>query len=155
VDRGFQLAYVCAYRVMRVYWSLRHPETHGSLVTLWHRGEVLLIRNSYLRYYCLPGGYVRRGETARHAALRELSEEVGVSGDEGALDLLVDETSDWAGKRDHVVIFALEVPERPVIHVDHREVVDASWWTPAAALELELFPPARKAIQRWSDRPRA
>jgi hypothetical protein len=61
IDRGFQLAYVCAYRMMRVYWMLRRPATHGALVALWNGGEVLLVKNSYARYYGLPGGYVRRG----------------------------------------------------------------------------------------------
>jgi ADP-ribose pyrophosphatase YjhB (NUDIX family) len=137
---------------MRMYWAVRHPTTHGSLVALWNRGEVLLVRNSYLTYYCLPGGYVRRGETARQAALRELSEEVGVSVGGDCLELLLDETNDWAGKRDHVEIFAIELPVRPEVRVDHREVVDAAWWTPDRALSLELFPPVRRVIERWRDR---
>src|SRR5258708_6382783 len=51
VDRGFQFAYQCAYQLMRTYWKLTRPTTHGTLVTLWNQGEVLLVRNSYVRYY--------------------------------------------------------------------------------------------------------
>ncbi|MBV9946205.1 MAG: NUDIX hydrolase, partial [Myxococcales bacterium] len=98
------------------------------------------------------GGYVRRGETARQAALRELAEEVGVTEDPDRLEQVVDETNIWVGKRDHVEIFALELPERPAVRVDHREVVAADWWPPARALELDLFPPARRAIERYRDR---
>ena len=148
VDRAFQLAYVCAYRMMRVYWSVRRPTTNGALVTLWNRGEVLLVRNSYVHYYTLPGGYLRRGETSRQAALRELREEVGVTAQSDDLTLLIDETHDWEGKQDHVSIFALELEERPVIKVDHREVIDASWFAPEDALKLDLFPPLRRAIER-------
>ena len=61
VDRGFQFAYVCAYQLMRTYWRLSRPNTHGTLVTMWNAGEVLLVRNSYVNYYSAPGGYVRGG----------------------------------------------------------------------------------------------
>ncbi len=147
VDRGFQLAYVCAYRLMRGYWALRHPETHGALVVIRSGGEVLLVRNSYVPYYSLPGGYVQRHETARQAALRELTEEVGVSVSAEALELVRDETHDWEGKRDHVEIFTLEVAVRPNVFVDHREVVEASWWSPERALSLNLFPPLRRVLE--------
>ncbi len=152
VDRSFQLAYVCAYQLMRGYWALRHPETHGALVLLRNQGEVLLVRNSYVSYYSLPGGYVRRNETAREAALRELREEVGVTTSAESLRLLVDETNDWEGKRDHVEIFALDVADRPRVVVDYREVVEASWWRPEQALALNLFPPIRRALQAGEPR---
>jgi ADP-ribose pyrophosphatase YjhB (NUDIX family) len=148
IDRGFQLAYVCAYRAMRTYWRLRHPTTHGSLVTLWNDGEVLLVKNSYVPYYSLPGGYVRRGEPARDAVIRELREEVGVAADVDRLELVLEKTHDWEGKRDHVQIFSLDVPSRPDIEVDHREVVEAAWWRPERALALQLFPPLREVIEQ-------
>src|SRR5688572_17354680 len=55
-DRAFQLAYKAAYRLMRAYWTVRKPNTHGALVALWNGGNVLLVRNSYVPYYSLPGG---------------------------------------------------------------------------------------------------
>lgn len=152
VDRGFQLAYVGAYRIMRLYWALRRPTTNGSLVALYSDGELLLVRNSYLRYYSLPGGYMRRGETARDAAVRELAEEIGVAVDPGMLELVVDETNDWEHKHDHVRIFSLDLAERPEVRVDHREVVQALWCKPESALSLDLFPPVRRAIERRLER---
>jgi ADP-ribose pyrophosphatase YjhB (NUDIX family) len=148
VDRGFQLAYVCAYRAMRTYWKVRRPTTHGTLVALWNGGEVLLVRNSYVPYYSLPGGYLRRGETARDAVVRELTEEVGIAADPEKLELVLERTHDWEGKHDHVQIFSLDLPSRPKIEVDHREVVEASWWSPERALALNLFPPLRDVIER-------
>jgi 8-oxo-dGTP diphosphatase len=147
VDRGFQLAYVCAYRAMRTYWKFRRPTTHGALVTLWNGGEVLLVRNSYVSYYSLPGGYLRSGETARDAAVRELTEEVGIAARPDQLELILDRTHDWEGKHDHVQIFALELSSRPAVAVDHREVLEASWWSPERALKLELFPPLRDVLE--------
>ena len=127
IDRGFQIAYVCAYQLMRTYWKVSHPSTHGALVTLWNSGEVLLVRNSYVPYYSAPGGYVRSGEASRDAAIRELKEETGVAARAEQLELVYDAVNEWEGKRDHVEIFALDVPERPRIEVDNREVVEASW----------------------------
>jgi len=148
IDGAFRVAYQCAYRLMKAYWGIRHPTTHGALVMLWNEGEVLLVRNSYVRYYSAPGGYVRKGESGRAAALRELKEEVGLAAREQDLSLVVDETQEWAGKSDHVQIYSLDLAARPRIHVDHREVIEASWFPPERALELDLFPPLRSAIQK-------
>jgi 8-oxo-dGTP diphosphatase len=147
VDRGFQWAYVCAYQLMRAYWGVRHPTTHGTLVALWNQGEVLLVRNSYVRFYSIPGGYIRRGETAREAAARELSEEVGIAVQSAELGLELEATHEWEGKRDHVQIFGLELGSRPAVAVDHREVIEAAWWSPERALSLELFPPLRTVLE--------
>jgi ADP-ribose pyrophosphatase YjhB (NUDIX family) len=147
VDRGFQLAYVCAYRAMRTYWRVRRPTTHGTIIALWNRGEVLLVRNSYVPYYSAPGGYIRAGETARDAVVRELREEVGIEADPASIEFELDRTHEWEGKHDHVQIFSLDLPERPEIAVDNREVIEASWWAPEAALRLDLFPPLRDVIE--------
>jgi len=153
VDRLYQLAYRGAYRLMRVYWAVRRPNTHGALVAVWYQGEILLVRNSYVRYHSLPGGYVRRGETGRDAALRELREEVGVAARAEALTLVLDRTSDWEGKRDRVEIFALEATARPEVAIDHREVVEAGWYPPARALGLALFPPLRAILAQRAGAP--
>lgn len=147
VDRSFQLGYKLAYRMMRVYWGVRRPATHGALVTLWNQGELLLIQNSYVRYRSLPGGYVGRYETGAEAAVRELREEIGVVARIEQLEKVYDEVKDWEGKRDHVEVFKLELPARPVVRIDHREVVSAGWYTPARALELDLFPPIRLILE--------
>lgn len=143
LDRSFQLAYKVAYRMMRVYWGVRRPATHGALVTLWNQGELLLIQNSYVKYRSLPGGYVGRYETGAEAAVRELREEIGVMARTEQLEKVYDEVKNWEGKRDHVEVFELELEARPLIRIDHREVISAAWYTPARALELDLFPPIR------------
>jgi 8-oxo-dGTP pyrophosphatase MutT (NUDIX family) len=147
VDRTFQLAYKGAYQLMRTYWRVRRPTTHGALVVLWHEGELLLVRNSYVGYYTLPGGYIQSGESSRQAAIRELAEEIGLRALPSELELALDTTHDWEGKHDHVEIFTLDVTARPKIQVDHREVIEASWYSPTRALELNLFPPLRTVIE--------
>jgi ADP-ribose pyrophosphatase YjhB (NUDIX family) len=132
---------------MRLYWRLTHPTTEGALVALWNRDEVLLVRNSYVPYYCVPGGYIRRGEAAADAVVRELAEEVGISASVADLQLVLDRTHEWEGKTDHVRIFSLDVATRPEVRVDHREVIEASWWPPEKALALTLFPPLRTVLE--------
>jgi 8-oxo-dGTP pyrophosphatase MutT (NUDIX family) len=148
VDRAFQLSYNIAYRLMRTYWRVKRPVTHGALVAIWHAGEVLLVRNSYVPYYSAPGGYVRKHEDARSAAVRELREEVGIHVAPEQLTLALEVTRPWEYKHDHVQIFDLTVSERPNIQVDHREVVDAAWFTPARAMKLDVFPPLKAVIER-------
>ena len=132
---------------MRTYWAVRRPSTHGALVILWNDGEVLLVQNSYVRYRSLPGGYVARHETGREAAVRELSEEIGLTAQVDQLEKVFDQVKDWEGKRDHVEIFSLELDRRPEIRIDHREVIDAGWFSPERALRLDLFPPIRVVLE--------
>jgi 8-oxo-dGTP diphosphatase len=146
VDFAFQLGYAGAYQLARAYWRVRRPLTHGALVTLWCKGQVLLVRNSYVPYYSAPGGYLHRGETARAAAIRELREEVGVVAAPDRLTQVLELTHDWEGRRDHVVIFSLELAERPLVQVDYREVVEAFWFEPEQVQRSDVFPPLKQAI---------
>lgn len=147
MDRLYQTAYKGAYKMMRVYWAVRRPDTHGALVAIWHGGRILLVKNSYLEYFSLPGGYVRLEETGKGAAVRELLEEVGIGITEDKLEPALDITHDWEGKRDHVEIFRLDLPYEPKIKVDNREVVSAQLYTPEEALKLKLFPPIAQHIR--------
>jgi 8-oxo-dGTP diphosphatase len=147
LDGLFRLGYRCAFQALRLYWNLAHPDTHGALVALWHGGRVLLVQNSYVAFRSLPGGRVERGESARQAAVRELREEVGIIIPPDALHPVVDVIHHWEGKRDHVEIFAIELPAPPAIAVDNREVIWAALMDPAAALSSNLFPPVRLAIE--------
>lgn len=148
LDLAWQLAYMTAYQVVRLYWHVRRPATHGALVVLWCKGHALLVRNSYVRYYSAPGGYLHAGETARQAAVRELREEVGLEVAPERLQQALELTHDWEGRRDHVVVFLLEVEERPTIQVDYREVVEAFWFQPEEVARSNVFPPLKEVIAR-------
>ena len=148
LDRTFQLGFKVAYRMLRTYWRVRRPPTHGALVLLWNAGEVLLVRNSYVPWYSAPGGFVKRGEEARAAAVRELVEEVGLRVQDEQLSLALEVTFPWEFKQDHVKVFEVELAERPVIHVDQREVIEAVWLEPRVAVGLHVFPPLKAAIQQ-------
>lgn len=146
LDRAYQLAYVCAYRLLRVYWHIRRPTTNGALIAIWAEGRVLLVRNSYVPYYSAPGGYMRSSEDPRDAARRELAEETGIQVGTDDLELALDLTHPWEGKLDHVRIFNLALAQRPTVEIDRREVIEARWCTPGEALTLNVFPPLKQVI---------
>jgi 8-oxo-dGTP pyrophosphatase MutT (NUDIX family) len=148
IDAAYRLMYRLAYKLMKAYWKARRPLKHGALVAIWHEGRVLIVKNSYVDYYSLPGGYVKRGERAWEAAARELREELALDVDPKELALEVDVTHDWEGRRDHVVIFDLHLDYAPAVQVDNREVVAAEFLTPEQALARKLFPPLRKHVEQ-------
>ena len=148
IDRAFQLAYFCAYRVLRTYWRVRHPTTDGALIAIWSKGEVLLVRNSYVPYYSAPGGYMHSTEDPAEAAVRELAEEVGIAVAPEQLELALDVTHEWEGKLDHVRIYNLDLAERPAVHIDHREVIEADWFRPDQVRGMIVFPPLKQEIGR-------
>jgi 8-oxo-dGTP diphosphatase len=148
MDALYRLAYRIAYQLARNYWRIRRPRTQGALVVVWKRGRVLLVRNSYVSYYSLPGGYVRRGESVRDTASRELKEEVGVAVDSSDLRLALEVTHEWEFRHEHVTLFDVEVSEAQAPMPDGREVVAADFFTPDEALRLNLFPPLRQYLER-------
>ncbi|MFI0940773.1 NUDIX hydrolase [Streptomyces sp. NPDC021020] len=98
---------------------------------------VLLIdrgREPYLGRAALPGGYVRKGETLRAGALRELREEAGIDGSQLHLEQLGaygDPPRDPRGRVVTVAYLALG-PDLPV-PVGGTDA-ERAYWTPVAEL---------------------
>jgi 8-oxo-dGTP pyrophosphatase MutT (NUDIX family) len=134
------------------------PRPAGTVIVL--RGgssslEVLLVqRNPNARFmggaWVFPGGAVDRSEghgdgAHRAAAIRELEEEAGISvGDPASLVPFSRWITPAAVKiRFDTWFYLAPLPDGAVARVDGSEVVDARWYTPAAALEArtrgELF----------------
>lgn len=77
----------------------------------------------YRTEWHLPGGGVRRDETPKAAAQRELAEEVGLS--TTALLPVGSACGIWDGRRDRVHFFELRLNEIPLLRLDNREIVAA------------------------------
>lgn len=143
VDLGFQTAYKAAHRMLRAWWSVRRPHTRGALIALWNQGEILLVKNSYRAQFTLPGGYVKPGEAVTDAAARELAEECDVRVDPSSIRVAYVGVHRFENRTDEVTIVEVEVPQRPRIAVDHREVVWAGFKTAAEALAMPIVPHLR------------
>lgn len=133
--------------MLRAYWKVRRPATHGALVAMWHEGEILIVKNSYRRQYTLPGGYVRPSESAQQAAARELQEEVNLRVPPDSLDLVYSDSKPFENRRDRVSIVELEVEEAPDFQVDNRELVWAGFKSPRAVLDLNIVPHLREYLE--------
>lgn len=73
-------AAVGAFQTMRrAWWFMVRPQVRGVLtVPLTPEGKIVLVRLTYDKGWHLPGGGHKKGEEAEAAALRELSEEIGL-----------------------------------------------------------------------------
>ncbi|MEX1369136.1 MAG: NUDIX hydrolase [Nannocystaceae bacterium] len=151
VDLGFRTAYKVAHRMLRAYWSVRKPSTHGALIAVWHDGKIMLIKNSYRPQYSLPGGYVRPGESAPAAAQRELMEEVNLRVPIERLREVYSHTHDFENRKDRVTIVEIEVSDPPRFHVDNREVVWAGFESPQQVLRRPIVPHLAEYLRQRAD----
>ncbi|MEL6345151.1 MAG: NUDIX domain-containing protein [Myxococcota bacterium] len=100
------------YVFKRLWWRITRPQTIGvRLIPVDRHGRLLLIRHTYVRGWYFPGGATDRGETMKHAALRELLEEVGLTADDARL--IDAQTFFLAGRTDHVILYAAQVEGSP------------------------------------------
>jgi ADP-ribose pyrophosphatase YjhB (NUDIX family) len=96
---------------------------------LSHGGEVLLVRHTYgPREWELPGGGLRRRESAHDGIDRELREELGVQIGKAT------ELGQFNGRRQfahvRVSLFAAELPSRE-LSIDPVEIAEVAWFDPA------------------------
>ncbi len=128
VDRCWQKVFRIAYLGARVWWSVRRPAVRSAYVAVWWSDQLLLIRNSYKPGETVPCGGLRRGESPRAGARRELAEEVGIRVQEADLVFAWESVIEIGSVRDHVSFFELHCSSPPEIRVDRREVVDGRFW---------------------------
>lgn len=78
----------------------------GVRLILERDGAILLVKHTYDRYWYLPGGGVKKGETVEAAARREVSEELGA--ELGDLRLVGVYTNFCEHKNDHIIVFSCD-----------------------------------------------
>jgi len=148
INALIRAVYRLAHWGLRLLWFVRRPETTGSLVAVWHRGRVLLVKNSYRPQLTLPGGYVRAREDRRATAARELHEEVGIRVPPRRLVHAYHGTHIFEYRKDTLDIYEVEVAEEPKVRVDDREVVRAEFHTPTEALGMRIVPHLEEYLSR-------
>jgi len=95
----------------------------GAAVAVVHEGSILIVRHSYRPGQSLPGGRIKRGESPRAAALRELKEELSIEADPKETRPVYQDL--W------VRIFEYRPEEPPAIRMDGVEIVQADFLEPA------------------------
>ena len=145
-DYAVQMAFKVAHRLLRGFWLVRRPYTRGALVALWNAGELLIVKNSYRKQYTLPGGYIRSGESTAEAGARELAEECGIYVQPEKIEPVYQRIHPFEFREDDVSIGEVELEQRPPIRIDHREVVEARFFSLEAAQRLPLVPHLREYL---------
>jgi 8-oxo-dGTP pyrophosphatase MutT (NUDIX family) len=127
--------YRLAHAILRVYWFLRRPETHGVKCVLTRGDEVLLVRHTYGRHdWELPGGRIQSGEAPASTARREMREELGISIDDWTPLGRVTGRSAYRYDTLHCFQAALDDAE---LTLDRGEI-DAAAWFDRHALPSDL-----------------
>jgi len=148
INALIRAVYRVAHWGLRLLWFIRRPETTGALVAVWHRGRVLLVKNSYRAQLTLPGGYVRPREDRRTAAARELREEVGIQVQPTRLVHAYHGTHVFEYRQDTLDIYELEMDIEPTVQVDNREVVSAEFRPAEEVLGMNIVPHLEEYLSR-------
>ena len=121
------------------------------------KGEVLLVRHTYVSGWHLPGGGVEKQETASDAACKELMEEAGIRV-LGSLELKSVHANRKASKRDHVLLYHCKDWEIARPFVPNREIAEIGFFalqnvpeltTPSTRLRLEEIFAGRPPADFW------
>ena len=132
------------YPVIKLYWRVFKPKTTGVKVFIKYKDQVFFIQNSYgQRYWTLPGGGVKKGESLEDAAKREVKEEVGI-----VLNQVISKGSflyEEEGKKDMIHVFFAEVEDN-LFRIDNLEIKNASW-EDIHSLTLSESPMAKKCFE--------
>lgn len=145
-------------RLLHIYFRFARGMTFGvRAVVLNDRGEVFLIRHTYVPGWHFPGGGVEVGETAELSLERELSEEAGiVSTERPALHGLF--FNRRISRRDHVAVYILREFRVERVKQPDREIAEAGFFpvdrlpegtTPATRRRLAEIASGRPPATEW------
>ena len=80
-DGILRVALTAAHKLMKAGWFVRRPRTYGAhAVALTPERKLILVKLRYAPGWRLPGGGRGKSEYAQAAVIRELREEIGMTG---------------------------------------------------------------------------
>lgn len=94
------------------------------------KGEVFLVRHTYMPGWYLPGGGVERGETAMQAVIKEIREEGNLEAT-APPSLFHAYYNSRASRRDHVLLYRAEVRQTAPRRPDY-EIAECGFFDPRA-----------------------
>lgn len=138
-------------KAARLYWRITRPRTLGVRAVVADRdGRIALVRHTYAQHWSLPGGGVKKGESFAAALVRELKEEVAITGARIERVLGVYHSRREA-KDDHIVIFVVRAGDDAAAQLraaDGMEIAAAGWFAPEALPE-DVSPATRRRIAEF------
>ena len=132
------------YFGFRIYCFIFRPKTLGVRIMLIQNEQVLLVRQTYLPGWFMPGGGVKRGETLEEAARREAREEAGAEME--ALELVGAYTSFGGFKSDHNILFLCN--DFSLHGQPDREIAEMRFF-PLDALPEDIWPGHRLRLEEY------
>ena len=80
-DAALRVILTGAHQILRAGWFVRRPRTFGAhALALTPERKLILVKLRYASGWRLPGGGRAKGEDPVEAGLRELREEIGMTG---------------------------------------------------------------------------
>jgi ADP-ribose pyrophosphatase YjhB (NUDIX family) len=132
------------YLAYRVFCFIFRPVRTGVRVMMIQDGRVLLVRQSYVSGWFMPGGGVKRGETLDQAARREAREETGAELE--TLQLMGGYTNLTEWKTDHNIVFICT--DYRITGKPDREIAEARDF-PLDELPEGLWPGHRRRLEEF------
>jgi 8-oxo-dGTP pyrophosphatase MutT (NUDIX family) len=115
-------------KIMHLIWRFTRPMTLGvRAICLNEKGEVFLIKHSYVKGWHLPGGGVETGETFYAALAKELREEGNIIL-QGKPVLFAAYLNKKASKRDHVLLYVVKEFTQNGFPKPNMEIIDHGWF---------------------------
>ncbi len=144
--------YKISHPLIKCYWNVFKPKTHGARAIILHRNNILLVKNINVIYWSLPGGKIDQEENPEQCILRELREELHLNEIEIKFKLGT-YTSNQEGKLDTVYIFVIKL-SAPDFKMQW-ELDDAHWFnindlpkniSPAGMRRIKEFQAGKKDL---------
>lgn len=122
-------------RALHLAHLVRRPLTLGVRGAAFDaKGDVFLVRHTYVSGWYLPGGGVSPGETAEAALARELDEE-GRLAFEGPPRLVSVHLNRAGSHRDHVLVYRIDAVRQTGERAPDREIAECGFFAPDALPE--------------------
>ncbi len=141
------------FRIVNYFANLRlktfHPQRLGVQVIIVFRHQVLLVKNKNNFVYSLPGGGIKKHETPKEAAKREINEELGI---ENVDPIPWSVYYNLVQFDDHIYLYILNLNSKPIIKINHlnNELNDARWFTVSELKkQIHISPAARRRIEDY------
>jgi 8-oxo-dGTP diphosphatase len=109
----------------------------ASLVAVRFEDSVLMIFDSWRRQWELPGGKREPGETARQAAMRELTEETGIKAVDMDFVAVAECDLRRPNRREYTALYRTDLQMAPQL-VINDEALAFLWWDPQSSMAAHM-----------------